>query len=180
MMRVRDHIALSTASASLLHPWLRRGAVGLWAGSVLVDIDHYLWFCLRHRRWNPLAAMEFFNEAHPPQHAATRVLHSPVALLAVLLVSTRRRALLPVALGMALHLALDLRHELRMDEARAAAMERDDFSCQGCGTRASHVDTHLRRQPWLLPSYDAQNLVSLCAPCHAAAHALERGAGEWR
>jgi 5-methylcytosine-specific restriction endonuclease McrA len=87
---------------------------------------------------------------------------------------------LPVALGMALHVALDVRHEVRMNQARAAAMERDDFSCRACGTRASHVGTHLRRQPWLLPSYDAQNLVSLCAPCHAAAHARERGAGAWR
>ena len=178
-MRVRDHIALSTAGAALLQPWLRQGVLGLWAGSVLVDIDHYLWFCLRQRRGNPLAATRFFNEAHPPQHAATRVLHTPVTPLALLLASTRRRALLPVALGVALHLGLDLRHELRMDEARAAAMERDDFSCQACGTRASHVGTHLRRQPWLLPSYDSHNLVCLCAPCHAAAHARERGAGAW-
>jgi hypothetical protein len=179
-MRVRDHIALSTAGAALLHPWLRRGAVGLWAGSVLVDIDHYLWFCLTERRCNPTAAMRFFNEADPPQHAATRALHTPVAPLALVLAGTRRRALLPVALGMALHLALDMQHELRMDEARAAAMERDDFSCQACGTRASHVATHLRRQPWLLPSYDEQNLVSLCSPCHEAAHARERRAPAWR
>jgi hypothetical protein len=179
-MRVRDHVALSTASAALLHPWLRRNAIGLWAGSVLVDLDHYLWFCVRQRCWNPLAAMRFFNEADPPQHAATRALHTPVAPLALLVASTRRRALLPVALGVALHLGLDLRHELRMDEARAEAIRRDDFSCQACGTRASHVGTHLRRQPWLLPSYDAHNLVSLCAPCHAAAHARERGARAWR
>jgi 5-methylcytosine-specific restriction endonuclease McrA len=179
-MRVRDHIALSTAGAVLLHPWLRRRAIGFWAGSVLIDIDHYLWFCLRQRCCNPLAAMRFFNEAHPPQHAATRVLHTPVAPLAVALVSTHRRSLLPVALGMAVHLTLDLRHELRMDEARAVAMERDNCSCQVCGTRTSHVGTHLRRQPWLLPSYDAQNLVALCAPCHAAAHSRGRGAAAWR
>jgi hypothetical protein len=179
-MRVRDHFALSTAGAALLHPLLRRDALALWAGSVLVDIDHYLWFCLRERRWDPVAAMRFFNEAHAPQHAATRILHSPAVLLAVLLMSSRRRAVLPVALGMAVHVALDVRHELRMNQARAAAMERDHFACQACGARASHVGTHLRRQPWLLPSYDVKNLVALCAPCHTAAHEEERGARAWR
>jgi hypothetical protein len=179
-MRVRDHIALSTAGAALLHPWLGRRALGLWAGSVLVDLDHYVWFCIKNRRANPLAAMRFFNEAHPPQHPATRALHSPVAPLALLLLGIRRRALLAVALGSALHLALDLSHEARMDEVRAAALERDEFSCRACGMRSSHVVTHLRRQPWLLPSYDARNLVSLCTPCHEAAHARELGERAWR
>jgi len=173
-MRVRDHIALSTTGAALLHPWLGRGALGLWAGSVLIDLDHYAWFCLRQRRWNPLAAMRFFNEAHAPQHGATRVLHSPAASLATLLLGVRRQWLLPVALGMGLHVALDRRHEARMDEVRGAALERDDFSCQICGTRAPHVGTHLRRQPWVLPSYETQNLVSLCASCHDSAHARRR------
>jgi hypothetical protein len=170
-MRVRDHIALSTAGAGLLHRRLGRGALGLWAGSVLIDMDHYVWFCLRRRRWSPLAAMRFFNEAHAPQHSATRLLHSPVAPLAVLLLSLRRRPLLMVAVGMGLHVALDVHHEARMGEARGAALERDDFSCQACGTRAPHVGTHLRRQPRLLPSYEVQNLISLCGPCHEAAHA---------
>jgi sirohydrochlorin ferrochelatase len=179
-MRVRDHIALSTAGAALISPWLGRGALGLWAGSVLVDVDHYLWFCFKERRCNPAAAMRFFNEADPPQHAATRALHTPLAPLALLVAGTRRRALLPVTLGMAAHLALDLQHELRMDTARAEAIERDDRTCQECGTRASHVGAHLQRQPWLLPSYDARNLVALCAPCHEAAHARERRAPAWR
>jgi hypothetical protein len=154
--------------------------MGLWAGSVLIDLDHYLWFCVQQRRWNPLAAMRFFNEAHPPQDAATRVLHSPLAPLAFILLGVRRRALLPVALGMVLHVALDVHHEARMNEARAAAIERDNFSCQVCGTGEARVGTHLKQQPWLLPSYEPRNLVSLCTACHEAAHARGRWAGSWR
>jgi hypothetical protein len=170
-MRVRDHIAVSTAGSLVLRPLLGRDAARLWAGSVLIDADHYVWHCLRKRRVNPVAAMRFFNEADAPQHRATRVLHSPVAPLAVLVLGTRRRALLPVAAGMALHIALDLLDQGRMERARAAALERDDHTCQMCGTRAWLVGTHLRRQPWLLPSYEPENLISLCALCHADAHA---------
>jgi hypothetical protein len=99
------------------------------------------------------------------------VLHSPLAPLGLLLLAHGRRRLLPVAVGMALHLALDAHHEARMDRARNAALERDGFSCRHCGTRTPHVATHLMRQPRLLPSYAAHNLISLCEPCHEAEHA---------
>lgn len=178
-MRVRDHIALSTTGTALLQPWLRRGALGLWAGSVLIDVDHYLWFGLRERRWNPSRAVRFFNAAFPPEHSATRVLHNPLAPLALLLLSVRRRELLPVAVGMLLHIALDLGHEANMNAARTAALDRDAFTCQACGRRAPDVGTHLRTQPWLLPSYGAHNLVSLCAACHEAEHAERRRARRW-
>jgi hypothetical protein len=170
-MRVRDHLAVSTVGAALLRPWLGSGVLGLWAGSVLIDADHYVWFCLGQRRVSPLAALQFFNEAHPPQQLATRALHTPLALMAALLASLRWPALRTAVFGMAVHIALDLRHEARMNHARAAVLERDDFLCQECGTRNELLEVHLERQPWLLPSYGTQNLISLCGPCHEAAHA---------
>ena len=176
-MRVRDHVALSTAGAALLQPWVGRGVFALWAGGVLIDADHYVWFCLHQRGLNPVAAVRFFNQADPPQQSATRAFHSPVALLASLVLGARRRALLPLALGMALHVALDAQHDTRMRRARAAALVRDGFACRACGTRARRVGTHLERQPTLLPSYRTQNLVSLCGRCHDAAHA--RGTASW-
>jgi hypothetical protein len=170
-MRVRDHIAVSTVGAALLRPWLGKGLLGLWAGSVLIDADHYVWFCLRQRRLSPLAALQFFNGAHPPQHSGTRALHTPLALMVAMLASIRWAPLRTAVLGMAVHIALDLRHEARMNHARAAVLERDDFLCQECGTRNELLEVHLEQQPWLLPSYGTQNLISLCGPCHEAAHA---------
>jgi hypothetical protein len=178
-MRVRDHIALSTAGAAMLSPWLGRAVLNLWAGAVLIDVDHYVWFCLRERRWNPVTAVRFFNGAQAPQHSATRGLHSPVALLAVLLLAARRPQLLTLALGMGAHVTLDRLHEARMNDARAAALSRDHLTCQECGTRGPQVETHLRQQPWLLPSYSSQNLISLCPPCHRAAHGLQPGSRPW-
>jgi hypothetical protein len=170
-VRVRDHVVLSTAGAALLSPWIGRRVVAPWAASILIDGDHYVWFCLRHRRLDPLAAAHYFDEAQPLRHPATRVLHSPIVLLTMLLLGTRRRRALPLALGMVLHVALDIHHEARMNQARTAVLRRDHFTCQTCGTRGPQVGTHLARQPWLLPSYGTQNLVTLCGNCHEAAHA---------
>jgi hypothetical protein len=179
-VRVRDHLVLSTAGAAAASPWLGRRAIGLWAGGVLIDADHYLWFCLRHRRLSPAAAVRLFNEAHAPQHAGTRVLHTRGALLAAFALSLGRAGPLAVAAGMGLHVALDAQHEARMNRARARALERDGRACRGCGARGNRVGTHLARQPRLLPSYGPENLVSLCAACHERAHAEPGAAAAWK
>ena len=179
-MRVRDHILISTAGAVLAAPFIGHGALSLWAGSVFIDADHYVWFCLRQRRLSVPAAVRFFNQADPPDHPATRALHAPAVLPFVLLLGLRQRRLLPVAVGMVLHVALDTHHLARMDRARSAALVRDGYSCQACGTTTPPVGAHVWRLPRLLPSYRAHNLISLCGSCHEAAHARVGGAALWR
>jgi hypothetical protein len=178
-MRVRDHILVSTAGAALLAPRLGLDAAGVWAGGVFIDVDHYLWYCLRHRQLSPSAAARFFNGAHPPQTSATRALHHPVAVAATLALAARRRSVRPWALGMSVHIGLDVRHEALMKRARADALVRDRFSCQACGERSPHVGTHLFRQPRLLPDYEARNVISLCGPCHELAHARAHQVNQW-
>jgi hypothetical protein len=176
-VRVRDHLALSTVGAMLLYPRLRGAVLGPWAASILIDVDHYLWFCLRQRRLNPLAALRFFNHAQPPQHRQTRLLHSPAVLLGLLLL-TRRRPAAWALLGMAFHVALDAYDMARRRQARAAALARDGWTCQHCGTQGPEVVAHLWHQPCLLPSYRPAHLTSLCGACHEAAHgALRAPAG---
>jgi hypothetical protein len=179
-MRVRDHVAVSTLAAALVSRWDRRRAVALWAGSVLIDADHYAWYCLRHHSLNARRAERVFNGVQAPRHPATRALHSPTALTAALALALRRRELLPVVVGMSMHVLLDGRHDDRMDEARATALERDDFVCRACGIRAPDLETHLWRQPWLMPSYATDNLVSLCASCHELEHAAAKEWRSWR
>jgi hypothetical protein len=170
-MRVRDHIAISTAAAVLSRRWLGRNALALWAGAVLIDSDHYLAFYLQESRVSPAAALRFYGGPAPSEHWATRVFHAPAAVLTVLGLGMRRRPLSALGFGMGLHVILDAGHEARMSHTRTAALERDQHTCQGCGARTAHVGTHLAQQPWLLPSYRPANVVSLCGPCHELAHA---------
>jgi hypothetical protein len=167
---VRDHLVLSSAGAALLFPWLRGRVLWPWAASILIDVDHYLWFCLRQRRLNPVAALRFFTQAQPPQHRQTRLLHSPAVLLGLLLL-TRRCPTAWALLGMAFHVTLDAYDTARRAPARAAALARDGWTCQRCGAQGPGVVAHLERQPCLLPSYHREHLTSLCGACHEAAHA---------
>jgi hypothetical protein len=178
-VRVRDHVLISTAGAVAAAPFIGRGALSLWAGGVFIDADHYAWYCLKQRRLSLPAAAKFFNQADPPQHSATQALHAPPVLFLALLLGLRQRRLLPVVLGMGLHVALDAGHQARMHRARSAALARDNHSCQACGTAEPPVAAHVWRQPTLLPSYRIQNLISLCARCHEAAHARSAGSAPW-
>ena len=170
-MRVRDHIAISTAAAAVLLPFVGKKNVALgWAGSILIDADHYLWFVANERRIDPVAAVNFFNEAQPPPATNVRWFHHPVVLAGVAAAAVKRRSLLPVAIGMAAHAALDIYHDARLQRVRAAVLRRDGYRCQECGVRDETVTAHTARQPQVLPSYKLSNYVALCGPCHTAAH----------
>jgi hypothetical protein len=175
-MRVRDHVALSSAVAALLYPRLRRSVLVPWAASIFIDIDHYLWFLARHRRLSPVAAVRFFNDANAPKHSATRPFHHPAVLLPLLLLTRRQRAAVLPLTGMAFHACLDTYHRLRTSDAHANALNRDHFTCQVCGTTGACVVAHVWRQPRLLPSYRLEHFVTLCVGCHDAAHAHRSGA----
>ena len=142
----------------------------------MIDADHYLWFCVHRRDLSPRAAVRFFNEAHPPQ---VRLLHHPIAVLAMLALAARKTAMRGFAVGMTTHVALDARYEARMNEARQEALARDRSQCQACGAQTQDIETHVFRQPWLLPDYGARNLVSLCGPCHEVAHAQSHEVTRW-
>jgi hypothetical protein len=169
-MRVRDHIALSSGAAAVLYPFLRGSVVTPWAASIFIDVDHYLWFLVRHRRLNPAAAVRAFNDANAPRHPATRPLHHPGAVLLLLLLGRRRRAAMLIATGMAFHIGLDSYHRMRMADAQAAVLKRDQLTCRVCGSQGVEMTAHVWRQPALLPSYRLDHLVTVCAGCHAAAH----------
>jgi hypothetical protein len=169
-VRVRDHVALSTVGAALLAPLAAGRLIEAWAASILIDVDHYLWFVVDRRQAHPLEAVRLFAGPDAPDHAGTRLLHHPLALLGCGALGVRWRWLRPVAGGMLFHAGLDSLHRRRMRQGVAAALRRDGYACQCCGTRDGGLTAHLWRQPPLLPSYQPRNLITLCSACHRAAH----------
>lgn len=173
-MRVRDHVLLSTGGASLLYPWIRGRVIIPWAASILIDLDHYLWFCMHERSMDLRQAVRYFNQAQPSKHAGTRLLHHPGVLLLLLILSARWRWAALLLTGMTFHIGLDIYHNSRLDRAREAALHRDRRTCQQCGVWGPSVVAHQWGQPRLLPSYRPDYLTSLCARCHEVAHVKAR------
>lgn len=169
-MRVRDHVILSSLGAIALYPRLRTAVLVPWAASILLDGDHYVWFCLHEHQLNPQEAMRFFAQAQPPHHLSTRRLHSIDSLLTLLLLGRRWQTARLLFLGALYHVMLDVVHEGRISAARQKALQRDQYVCQWCGRQDGTVVAHLWRQPALLPSYRVEHFVSLCQVCHEEAH----------
>jgi hypothetical protein len=155
----------------LLYPLFGRRVAGAWAASILMDVDHYAWFAVNERSLNPVEAFGYFDEANPPQHQATRILHSPVALAAVFALGAWNRRLMPIAIGMAAHAGLDVYHRARVQRSKRINLRREGYLCRNCGEQGPHVVAHLAWQPRLLPSYRPENFIALCPGCHDAAHA---------
>lgn len=170
-MRVRDHLLLSTGAAILLSPFLRGKALIPLASSILIDVDHYLWFVAKKRRVGLNEAVRYYSGANPPQHMGTRLLHFPPLLVALFLLGRRSRVARLALMGMAFHIGLDAFHVARMAAARSGALRRDQYTCQRCGAIAPDMVAHLWRQPAVLPSYSPDCLTSLCQSCHETVHA---------
>lgn len=170
-MRVRDHVAISTAASVALFPWLRRAIFVCWVSSIMIDVDHYLFFSVHERTIDPRKAVRYFNQAQPAQHAGTRVLHHPLVLLLLFALLGRWRWARLMLLGMAFHVGIDVFHGTRLRAVRSVALRRDGQTCQRCGAQGTDIVAHMFRQPRLLPAYRPEDLICLCSACHERAHA---------
>ncbi len=141
-MRLRTHILTSALLGVALYPGAPRKAALLLAGGVLLDADHYLLYALRSANWNPLSALRYDRWRNRPIAVGDRrrygslrsIFHrARVTLPLAWLLGWRWQALQPLAIGVTLHLALDI-SPLRLDWR---AWRRAGGRCERCGRAGS-------------------------------------------
>jgi len=154
-MRFRSHLLAAAAVGLALYPrapW--RAALTILSG-VALDTDHFLLYALRSGDWNPVGALRYDRwRHHPPRRGDTRprygslrsVAHEPqITLPLVWLAALLWSPLRPVAVGLTVHLALDLHlphYDWRIRLGRVAgASGAVSLACRSKFTRSSIRDT---------------------------------------
>jgi hypothetical protein len=112
------HAAFGAAAALLLAPCLRQRSLGLLAGSVLIDVDHYAWYVFHRRDVSLRRAYRFFRMVRTGEEKLkgdARPLHGPVNIAWMALLAWRWPAVRSIFLGVVLHALLDAYAERRLN-----------------------------------------------------------------
>jgi hypothetical protein len=117
------HAKYASAAAIVLLPVLKRNVPLFWLAAIFIDVDHYIWYVLKHRDLNPWNAYHCLREITtpsvtdaPPTHPLV-VFHTVEVLVACSLLAFRWSWSTALFLGMAFHMALDVIDDLRTHSA---------------------------------------------------------------
>jgi hypothetical protein len=112
-MRVTDHIKYTTAVSIILLPfWNVREVILFAAGSILIDIDHYLFYIFHFKRLNPRGMFLYYEDWLPRvkdkiPYAGICIFHTLETYLAVAVAAFYLKPLLYLLLGLLFHFILD-------------------------------------------------------------------------
>jgi hypothetical protein len=150
-MRLRTHLLASALAGILLYPRAPRRALLLTFAGVAVDLDHYLLYALRSGDWNPAGALHYDRrrgrpirpgDTQPRYGSLRSIIHRAALTLPLAWLLARwRPALRPLAIGVALHLALDaplLSFDWRV-------WRRAQGHCERCGVGGLDLGVYYRR-----------------------------------
>ena len=173
VMRVQDHVKLSSLAAVVALPWLGKDVVIPLTASVLIDVDHYMWHAVTYRTLSLRAAIQYFGQADPPQRKEARLLHHPLVLGMVLLIAlrTHSRILWLILAGLLFHVSLDVVHSTEMKSLKQSLSEEANSTCPQCGEDCDRLQLHtVYFSPGVLDRYNPKHFVVLCPRCHERAH----------
>ncbi|MBI3026473.1 hypothetical protein HYY70_00015 [Candidatus Woesearchaeota archaeon] len=112
-METWKHFLLSLIIAILMHALYEWKALFILIGGVLIDIDHYVWYIYKYRKFNLIDCYKFYADANTsmnfkPHFGLLHVFHTLEFLLAVAALSFYNEFALLFLVGLIGHYLLDL------------------------------------------------------------------------
>ena len=112
-MTLKQHLAITGVAAAALLPFREPAEIILFAaGSVLIDVDHYLLYVQRTRRFDVRGMFRYFDGLQPIQKTIPYVglclFHTIDFFLLIGLLALFQPLLFPLLAGFLFHFAFDL------------------------------------------------------------------------
>lgn len=140
-MRFRSHFLASALAGVALYPRSPRRAALVALSGVLIDADHFLLYASRSGDWSLLGALRYDKRrSKRPRRGDTRprygplrsvAHHAPLTLPLAWSLAKLFPALVPCAVGLTLHLAMDTPWPMLLDYR---VWLRSRGRCERCGT----------------------------------------------
>ena len=114
-MEIWKHVAFSAIIVLLLHYLYGLDALlafMVFAGGVLIDIDHYLWRMYKNKEFNPLDCYSYYKNDSPKNNYSgdngnLHIFHTIEFLIAAVLLAFYRKPALMFVIGLLGHYLLD-------------------------------------------------------------------------
>lgn len=112
-MTLTEHLVITGAAAAAFSPFVGGEDILLFAaGSVLIDVDHYLFYILRRKRFDIRGMFRYFDELQPIQKTIPYVglclFHTIDFLLFVGILALFHPLFLPLFAGLLFHFVFDM------------------------------------------------------------------------
>lgn len=111
-MKTWVHLLVSSLLALLLYPFFSFRVLLILVGGVLIDIDHYLWYIWKYKRFNPIETYKFYVKNMETNdftnvYGILLIFHTIEFLLAMILLSFYNQLVLVFIIGLLSHYLLD-------------------------------------------------------------------------
>lgn len=112
-MTLTQHLAITAAAATVLAPlWSAEEILLFAAGSVLIDVDHYLFYAVRCRRFDVRGMFRYFDEVEKIEksipYLGLCLFHTLDFFLLVAILAGYYPLLLSLLVGLIFHFVIDL------------------------------------------------------------------------
>ena len=107
-MDIKDHLIVSIILTIALIPFFGWFSLLALIGGVLVDVDHYLWHIVNKKTLSIRKAYHFMKHTNHANSNMTLIFHNVEFWIAKAILTYFFPVLLPLLLGIAVHMSLDL------------------------------------------------------------------------
>lgn len=110
------HIIVGIIVSFLLYPIYGLNVLIILISNILIDVDHYLWYIFRIKKYNLINAFNFYKDRklRKKYGRILHIFHTSEILAILIILSFYNKFFFLILMGVVIHLILDVIYEFKM------------------------------------------------------------------